>query len=622
MSFSSVARVAVMSSVAGSADTKHGVIRSHYNVCALTECSELMEVAVEQAQKEFEGAKETGFRFYAYDADGRVFASKDVDPEDFVTETSLFCDKMERSFDEFHHVTLSAKFHLDRPSKTERSVHHVHRDDEHVVDLSVVEGVTPEELEHCHQWGIYTAAHLRKALPLQLPERLRSFSGGFRIVSESKPLAQQAPLGDEVHMAFDLGVKMGHETRFMHTHAPLYQKRHDVLGVSFALDDQTVFIRDDHRAAVGDFVFTNPDAQGAIGTHLDLHHPTVELLLRHSDTFVFEQGHTHQPTHEVAKLDYAFLMGSKKRRCARGHTYKHTCEDLGDGWTLNKTVVTPHDSMASQLNLTMLQSADRNFLVYCSVYWRQDKHKALLDVGANAQGIPAIDTFVETFDTATIGLLWNGDVYERELAITWYFTNDYPSETTRFGDLYIQMRNILEGSEGSPAGLPSIVGVDQPDVIGIDMSWENDQGRTVRFKIADMRYEKILYAKAGDESGWVPYVVGTFGVVEEGSRRENFNPRSGDTNLRIVFDLGDSTDINARVGGQRITRPGVYRLKPTRVGAHTHTVEVTKQGDGRLGGVSTVGANHVHLVENGIVQPAAGHTHAWVPITTDSLNQA
>jgi len=565
------------------------VVSRQHELGALTDCSELLDVAHAQVE---EGLSASTYGFTATGPHGESVSVVLENDEDFVT------DYTQNQLDGCSNVTFFAEFETQGSVDDAHYVHHIHPDEHHLADLSIVDGVTPEELEHCHNWGVYTVKQAKEAHPFQVPESLLQ-----RLAQECKTVfkpAQAEPVAEPVSSAgFDLGLQMGYETRFMHAHAPLNRLAKDnVWALSFAIDPETVYVSDEHQEAIQPF--TTADNRGAIGTHVDMHpvmgRDKVGLKLRHSDTSVLSGDATHEQTFDLGQLDLAKLTSTEQTVCNDGHVYKHSIEQLENGWTLNKASVVLNDAMVGQANFAFLQSDDRSMLIYCSLF--------TTDPDALTVGSEAPETNTEIIQTFALALRWNGTNYMRRDSIKTWPENDQ----TRFGDLYVMALNNLAAS--LPNDFPSIDGIDAPTSVDVEITWRNANGQEVRYNEEGRVYRELWYKNPADESSWKPQVIGTYGDVR--GRQESFDPQTGDDLILVAFNVGKSTDIGASASSnaqtERVTEPGRYRLLPNFQGGHVHTVEL----DSRLNGVSTYDSGHVHMVVDGVVQPAAGHTHKAV----------
>ena len=564
------------------------VVCRQYDLSALTDCSELLDVAHAQVENSLFA---TTFGFTATGKNGECVRIVLDNDEDFVT------DFTQGELEGCTNVTFFAKFDAPDVVCNKEYVHHIHSDQHHLTDLSVVHGVTKDELDHCHAWGVYTVQQAKDALPFQVPDGLTQ-----RLNQECKIVCKPTVVKPTV-VGFDLGIQMGYETRFMHSHAPLnHLAKKDVWALRFAIDPETVYLTNHHQNAIKEF--TLDQTQGAIGTHVDMHpvagRDTVVLKLRHSDTCVLSGNAPHEETFDLACLDLSMLTSTEQTFCNQGHVYKHSIKALQDGWTLNKASVVLNDAIISQANFAFLQHDDRSMLVYCSLF---TNNPDTLSVGAET--VPEAQ---EILQTITLGVRWNGMLYTRQdLVKTWRV-----DDQTRFGDLYVMAYNNLKPE--LPNDFPPIDGNDTPDSVDVKVTWSNNDGKTVGSTDLEREYRQLWFKDEEDESAWHPRVIGSFGRVANASGlQESFDPQTGDDNLVVEFDLGKSTDIGASASNMRITGKGRYRLLPNYEGGHEHTVDVAfRFGFGKLGGISSFNNGHRHLVIDGVVQPAAGHTHETV----------
>jgi hypothetical protein len=571
---------------------ERSVVCRQFDLSALTDCSELLDVAHAQVEDSLTASV---YGFTATGQHGECIRIVLDNEEDFVT------DFTQGELEGCTNVTFFAQFDAPDADRNEEFVHHIHSDEHHLTDLSVVDGVTKDELDHCHRWGVYTVQQAKDALPFQVPDGLTQ-----RLNHECKIVRKPTVVEPTVvasAIGFDLGFQMGRETRFMHSHAPMnHLAEKDVWALSFAIDPETVYLTDHHQNAIKQF--TVNDSRGAIGTHVDLHpvggRDALVLKLRHSDTCVLSGDAPHEETFDLARLDLAMLTSTQQSLCNEGHVYKHSVEALEGGWALNNASVVLNDAMVSQANFTFLQHDDRSMLVYCSLFTNDPD---TLSVAAEPSPEPQ-----EILQNITLAVRWNKTLYMRDdLVKTWRV-----DEQTRFGDLYAMAFNNLNPE--LPNDFPSFDGTDTPDTLDVKVEWTNSDGKTFTFIDSGRQYRELWFKDEDDESAWQPRVVGSFGRQSNGSKRqESFDPQSGDDKLVVEFDLGDSTDIGASASDMRITGKGRYRLLPNYEGGHDHTVNVAfRFGFGKLGGISSFNNGHRHVVIDGVVQPAAGHTHETV----------
>jgi hypothetical protein len=638
MAFSNKGSVVVKATVYGSDGSCVRIVRSHADVTSMTDCSDLLLLTNEHAHGIDSTAKLSSFSLCKAGADGQDFVTLGLGDEDFVTEAVLVCETGESlSFSETSGVTFSAKYVSDATGGSSQPEvhHHVHPDEEHLLDLSVVEfadgPLTRQELKQCHQWGVFNAKQLRQAtakgtyqllpkrLRTNLPERFVAVANRS-VSTQDQLLVNHNPVPEAL---FDVSIGTH---GFMHAAAPFKALSKGGAAIDFHLDAKTVHVRQHHQDAIGHHLIDMHQESGSIGTAVSITHDgDITVALRHSDEStlgLLDQGvcptklELHQCSHQMAVLDATHLRESINTRCRNGHVYKHTITPVDDDWTLNEVSVRLHDSPASRIKLALLQSDSRTLVLSCGFRFSQDKTDAFVDrviktFGANIQGSrpEGQGSFEAYFDTVTVSLVWNGQTYTFELEHEWFVeSGKYPLDRTRFGDLYIQALNVARGRPGVAADLPKVAGTNRPQLIDLEVSWQNSRNAQVVFSTG-LRYEKLWYEEQGDESGWTPYVVGTIGQIESGGR-QNFNPMSGDSALKLVFDIGGPTSINQDVSGssqRRITEAGNYRLLPAGAGPHPHTVSVDANGNG----VSSMQYGHVHPVINGEVQAVYGHTHDW-----------
>lgn len=600
-------------------------ILKHADVKAMTDCSDLLEKTLKLAQKVDSTSVLSSFSLCADD-----YVTLGLEDEDFVTEAVLRSKSGDSVvFSDISGVTFSAKY-ICESEINESSVqvhHHVHPDQEHLLDLSVIHfedgPLTKQELKQCHQWGVFNGKQLRDAPDFVIPKRLQS---GLpeHFVAVSHAFCDQ----EQVTARFDVSIG---SHGFMHTAAPFKSLESGKASIAFHLDAETVYVHPHHQDAIGDHLFDAGRVAGSIGTPVSLEQDgDVAISLRHSDESTLElldQGvcptklELHQCAHQMAVLDASHLHNTETTRCSKGHVYKHMVTPVDDDWTLNKVRVKLHNAPVSSLKMALLQSESKTLLLSCTFLFSQDKrnafeHQVIKPFGANVQGTRPIGqgTFEALFDSVKVSLVWNQQTYTHQLEHEWFIESSmYPLDRTRFGDLLIQALNVTRDRPGVAADLPRVNGLNRPQFVGLEMSWKNDRNAKVTYSTGSgrqLRYEKLWYEEEGDESGWLPHVVGTIGQVETGGR-QNFNPVSGDSGLTLVFDLGGPNSINNQISDslaqRRITMAGDYRLLPAGAGPHPHTVSVDSDGNG----ISSMQFGHVHPVIGGIVQEVFGHIHDW-----------
>lgn len=611
MAFSSSGAVVVKATVYGSDGSCVRVVKTHADITPMTTCEDLLEIANSHAEEAAPDATRSSFSLCKSGPRGEHYTTLGLDEEDFVTETVLMCESgSPLAFSDTSGVTFSAKYTCSATNGTNQVHHHVHPSEEHLLDISLMENVTPEDVAHCHSWGIFNAKQLCNAPKAVLPKRLQN--GISRVVAVmSKP--------DETPEAlFD--VSFGSHG-FMHTEAPLKSLPGGRIGLSFHLDAETVHVRSHHADAIGHHLFNDERVSGSIGTAVKIQQSgDIAVTLRHSDTStlaLLDDGvcptrlEQHQCSHHIAHLDTKSLQSSIKVRDAHGHVYAHNVTKFDDEWRLNEVTVHPYDSPASLIRMALLQNEDHAIVLSCGFEFADAKRETFINdvvapFGANIQGgSDRTDGFDSRFDSVSLSVVWNDETYTHDAEHEWFIEpNTFPLDRTRFGDLYIQILNIVRGRRGVALDIPRVAGNDYPRFVDLQVSWTNDRGAQVTYNEPNLRYEKLWYEEQGDESGWSPFVVGTLGLV--GSfERQNFDPRSGDRDLTVVFDIGGPVDTSTQLKQSRAQEAGTYTLLPGGRMPHTHTVVL---GDD-LNGLSSLDNGHTHAVIGGIVQSAFGHTH-------------